>query len=621
MRPVPRPGTLTPVARAWQSERGGMRWMSLAGAGLLLVAAAAQAAAEGAAPAASLAAEHLAASPESSGCEIANRLASLLRAARAWLTESSPLIVLAFLAAALPRSGPAVAMLAVVLGDISPLVGGGAVAAGWGSRAFGPALIGLRRGAAGSVSRTDWSRRFDRAPFAEAFSAALLGDRRDEAGFAAGMLRSLRGAAGAAAAITVGAALLAALAAAINALGAESFTLRFGPGGLFGLLAAFVLLRPIVAGLPSLLTWRGRVRAAVALDRARRHEFGPAWLFYLPFIPYLILLAARHRGLGTFSCCNPGIEHGGGIVGESKAATMHAFDDPDGLIAPTRLLTAEGTTAERAARLGQLRRDHARELALPFVLKPDSAQRGFGFKVVRREEDILPYLEQTRVPIVAQPFHSGPIEVGVLWVRRDAKCSAMDSIFSITRKDFPLLVGDGEHTLEELVYRHPRYRLQWRVFLARFRDQQSRVPEKGERLSLAVAGNHCQGTLFRDGADLLSPSLAAAIDRLARGFRGIGGGELDFARFDVRCDSEENLRAARGLCVIEVNGTFGESTNMYDPERSAAWAYGVLFRQWRLLFQLGAARRAAGARPMGLGAFLRLLWTYYRGRSGSELAD
>lgn len=600
------------------------------GAGLLLCAAAVQAAVEGAAPPASFVAEHFAAGSQSSGGDGSARLASLVRALREWLAGSSPAIVLIVLgpvAAALPRSGAAAALLAVILGDSSPLVGAGALAAGWGSRALGAALIGLRRGearpsgAAGSISQADWSRRLARAPFIEGFSAALLDDRRAEAAFAAGVLRSVRGAAGVAAAIALGAALLAAFAAALHAVGAPSFILRFGPEGLFGLLVAVVVLRPIAAGLPSLLTRRGRARADVALDRARRHEFGPAWLFYLPFVPLLLLLALRHRGLGTFSCCNPGIEHGGGIVGESKAAIMHAFDDPDGLIAPTLALSAEGSAPERAARLAELRRAHPRELALPFVLKPDSAQRGFGFKVVRREEEILPYLEQTRVPLVAQPFHPGPVEVGVLWVRRNAPCGPTDSIFSITRKDFPVLVGDGEHTLEELVYRHPRYRLQWRIFLARFRDQQYRVLLKGERLGLAVAGNHCQGTLFRDGADLLTPQLAAAIDRLARGFRGIGGGELDFARFDLRCDSEENLRAARGLCVIEVNGTFGESTNMYDPERSALWAYGVLFRQWRLLFRLGAARRAAGVRPMGFGAFLHLLWTYYRGRSGSELAD
>jgi hypothetical protein len=50
-----------------------------------------------------------------------------------------------------------------------------------------------------------------------------------------------------------------------------------------------------------------------------------------------------------------------------------------------------------------------------------------------------------------------------------------------------------------------------------------------------------------------------------------------------------------------------ESTDIYDPKNSLLAAYQVLFRQWRLAFEIGAANRRAGVRPTGVVELLRLL--------------
>ena len=41
-----------------------------------------------------------------------------------------------------------------------------------------------------------------------------------------------------------------------------------------------------------------------------------------------------------------------------------------------------------------------------------------------------------------------------------------------------MLVGDGTRTLEELIWRHPRFRNQAAVFLERFADERDRVPPR-----------------------------------------------------------------------------------------------------------------------------------------------
>src|SRR6185295_7205676 len=190
---------------------------------------------------------------------------------------------------------------------------------------------------------------------------------------------------------------------------------------------------------------------------------------------------------------------------------------------------------------------------------------------------------------------------------------AAGRIFSITRKEFPILVADGLRTLEDQILAHPRFRRQARVFLERFVTEASRVYPAGERVRLAQSGNHIQGTLFRDGADLITPELENAIDAIAAGFP-----RLDIGRFDIRFESEELLRQGRGFAVLEMNGTASESTNIYDPAHHLLWAYRVLFAQWKQMYALGAERHAQGVKPMALRTLIREARAHFRSLKGPE---
>lgn len=359
-----------------------------------------------------------------------------------------------------------------------------------------------------------------------------------------------------------------------------------------------------------------------SLARLRHHEFWPAWFFYLPLVPYLMWLSVRHRGVGVFSACNPGITNGGGFVGESKGAIMSSLPRT-GAVLPTRLI-GKGALE---ARMEGLRAEMAREpsFEFPIILKPDAGERGHAVRLVRDFEQALEYFRGNSSPVVAQPYAAGPCECGIMWIRRADSLAGREEgdergtgyIYSVTRKSFPHVKGDGVHTLARLISMHPRLRLQEGVFLARLGDRAGEVPSKGEEVRLAVSGNHCQGTMFTDGADLITAELSRVIDELAVGFKG----GLDFGRFDVRYTSDEDLRRGLGVSIVEVNGVTSESTNLYDPGRGVWWAYGVLFGQWRRLYELGAARRAAGVRALTLGQLWSLWRGHVKGRTGSALAD
>jgi pimeloyl-ACP methyl ester carboxylesterase len=506
-----------------------------------------------------------------------------------------------------------VAILGIALGLIFQTLLHWVIGASIGPRLAKAPLLGRRLR---SISVIDWSRRMERNPAAEGWMTAFIPGSRT---------RSLLGAVWSNprpalmsmffVARLFGIAVWSVVSFVIA--GAGMMTIHYawpylGPGRT---VLAVGLLLLLVRAAPMLLVRRGRQMLACWGERAIHYEYWPVWLFYLPMVPYIAWLTLKHRGLTVLTCCNPGIENGGGFIGESKHAIMTRLSDGPHRLA-TVLIAAGPPSQERA---DLVRRAMARVPGLdefPIVLKPDAGQRGFAVRVIRSDDQLEPYFRMMPNAAVAQPFHPGPHECGVLWARSPQENGHAGFIYSITRKDFPRLIGDGRSTVEDLLYQHPRYRRQVHVFLDRFPDLASHVLAHGKELPLAQAGNHCQGALFRDGSDLITPGLSAAIDRLARDFKG----GLDFGRFDLRYGSEDVL-ASGDFAVVELNGTTSESTNLYDPSRSVFWAYRVLMGQWRLLFEIGARRRDEGAKPMRLGDLIGSIRAYYGTRRGSALAD
>jgi hypothetical protein len=239
--------------------------------------------------------------------------------------------------------------------------------------------------------------------------------------------------------------------------------------------------------------------------------------------------------------------------------------------------------------------------AFPVILKPDVGQRGSGVRLVRDVVEADSYLRAVEGPVVVQPYHPGPFEAGVFYYRFPD--SRRGRILCITDKTFPAVIGDGRSAIEDLVWAHPRYRMQAATFMARLGRRRHDVPPAGVTVSLGIAGNHAQGAMFTDGSALITPALEARIDAIARSHHGFYVG-----RFDVRYRDRDAFMAGEDLAIVELNGATAECTNIYDPNGSLVDAYRQLFRQWRLVFEIGAGNRRRGCRassPKRLRALLR----------------
>jgi membrane protein DedA with SNARE-associated domain len=370
-----------------------------------------------------------------------------------------------------------------------------------------------------------------------------------------------------------------------------------------------LLVAGVFLGLRRLSRRRGSLpRLPAALERARRWEFWPGWLFNIPVVLWVALLGVRYRCLTLFTLANPGIPDGG-FVGESKSAILAKL--PREWVMPWAIVPP-GAIDDRRSRLEAVLREQG--WRFPLVFKPDVGQRGAGVRWIADLGQASQYLSDVTGPVIVQVPHEGPFEAGLFYIRRPSEPAG--HLFSVTDKRFPVIVGDGTSTLGMLVDRHPRFRLQADVFRARLGSRWDAVPGAAEPVVLGRAGNHCQGTEFLDGRALVTPALEQRIDAIARSVPG-----FFFGRFDVRYRDRERFRSGDDLAIVELNGVTSEATHIYDPSTSLVRGWATLMRQWALAFAIGAEHRRRGLQPTPALTLLHAIWTFTRQQGVQTLSD
>jgi hypothetical protein len=314
-------------------------------------------------------------------------------------------------------------------------------------------------------------------------------------------------------------------------------------------------------------------------------------------VTYLLYLGLKHKNLTLFTATNPAIPDSG-FIGESKYEILRALEF-SASVPKTMLVKAGGIDDQVGSVIDFMDREG---LTFPIVLKPDAGQRGSGVSVIRSIRQMREYLAAAQLPVIAQEYVGG-FEFGIFYYRLPD--SDKGHIFSITEKVMPIITGDGKRTLEELILTDDRAVCMADLYVRQNSAHAKRVLGRGERVQLVELGTHCRGAIFLDGSYAVTPALENAIENIARTFHG-----FYFGRFDIRVPSIEDFKAGRNLKVLELNGVTSEATNIYDPQNSLFDAYRILFRQWRIAFEIGERNCAGGAQTTSLGRLLRAVLKY-----------
>jgi hypothetical protein len=331
-------------------------------------------------------------------------------------------------------------------------------------------------------------------------------------------------------------------------------------------------------------------------------EFWPGWLFYAPVIAHWVALGLRYGDFSLPTAANPAIVLGG-LCGESKCDILDqvAGDERDLVARYTSIVTHSNDASADPAAAEQAMAQAG--LGYPLVVKPDIGCNGTG---VRRVDDraalsryLVAYPRSTRV--LLQEFVPEPGEAGLFYIRHPDE--PRGCITSITLKFSPVVTGDGRSTLRQLILADPRAGRLAHLYLPRLAHRQDEVPRQGEQVQLVFVGNHCKGSIFRDGTRLATEALTDRIDRLAQALP-----EFHFGRIDVRFTSLQALARGEGFRVIEINGVGSEATHIWDPATPLLRAWGAQFFHYGAAFRIAAANRARGHKPAGV----RAVWQHWR---------
>jgi hypothetical protein len=331
-------------------------------------------------------------------------------------------------------------------------------------------------------------------------------------------------------------------------------------------------------------------------------EFWPGWLFYTPVVAHWIALGLRYGDLSLPTAANPNIAVGG-LCGESKREILDqvAVTERDVLARYTSIIThATDPSADLAAA------EYAMAQALlqyPVVAKPDIGCNGTGVRLVRDRAALERYLSTypRGTCVLLQEFIPEDGEAGLFYIRHPDEPHGR--LTSLTLKYAPFVTGDGRSTLRQLVLADPRAGRLAQLYLPRLAHRQDEVPRQGERVRLVFVGNHCKGSMFRNGTALATEALTDRIDRLARALP-----DFHFGRIDVRFGSLQALAAGEGFRVIEINGVGSEATHVWDPETRLLDAWRAQFFHYGAAFRIAAANRARGHRSAGV----RAVWRHWR---------
>ena len=324
-------------------------------------------------------------------------------------------------------------------------------------------------------------------------------------------------------------------------------------------------------------------------------EFWPAFVMYGPVLWHWLWLAIRHRSLTLPLIANPRLTMSG-LVGARKSELMiQAHGHCARAILPwvSKVIDAQ-PIANQAADLATLA--HKAEIYFPMVCKPDIGCRGAGVKLVQSLAQLTDALAAYSIgaSVLCQKLASYEPEVGIFFVKRPGEAG---NITSLTFKFSPAVVGDGVHTLHQLVAQDPRAGKLLHLYRTRWVARWESVIPSGERIKLVFSASHCRGAVFRDARAHITPELGARVNAILADLP-----DFHYGRLDVKFPDLQALQAGIGLEIVEINGASAESIHIWDRNASFFAALRTLRWQYRTLFEIGAYQRTRGHRPPGLRA-------------------
>lgn len=296
----------------------------------------------------------------------------------------------------------------------------------------------------------------------------------------------------------------------------------------------------------------------------------------------------KSRAVWFFTPSNPKLTFGG-MEGEPKKE-MYDLLPVD--LYPT---TFNVLPSEKFTDLLQKIKDAG--ISYPLIVKPEVGGQGILFRKIDDESSLKHYHEMVPVEYIVQKMVHYPIEVSVFHIRKPNEEKGIVTGFL---HKVPLQVtGDDFHTLEQLIMMNPKAEKRHNDLHSRHAESWHKVLPKGEKYILSYAANHNRGAHFIDLKEYINDDLVSVFDKLS-----IRINDFFYGRYDIMCNSIEELQQGKNFTILEYNGCGAEPNHFYDTGYTLGGAYKEILKHWKLLYEISRYNAKQGIRP----------WSYSKGR-------
>lgn len=324
-------------------------------------------------------------------------------------------------------------------------------------------------------------------------------------------------------------------------------------------------------------------------------EYWPWLFFYSPMVPFYFYYALRARFFYYNTAANPGIELGG-LFGESKIDILNNFSED---FKPKTLSHGKDTPVAETMLLIQ-----RKGMEPPFIVKPDVGGRGDNVVKTFSTDLIREILTNEQANYIIQEFIDYDYEFGVLYGRLPNETNG--KVRSIVLKKFLSVTGDGQNSVEQLLYKNKRAWFQIDRLKKEDPKLMSKTPKLGETIIVEPIGNHCRGTEFVNANHLITPELHKVFDKIAKQFDG-----FFYGRFDLKAESIDKFQKGETIKIFELNGVTSEIGHIYDTKYPLYAAYLDIIRELDFVFKISIQNIKRGVKPYNAVFITKLILGYF----------
>jgi len=306
------------------------------------------------------------------------------------------------------------------------------------------------------------------------------------------------------------------------------------------------------------------------IKKIKNWEQWPFKILYAPIVPVWFWYMIRSRAVWFFTPSNPKLTFGG-MDGEPKQE-MHKLL-PLEYCATYFNVKPSDDFSELKDRLVQS------GIEYPLIVKPEVGGQGILFRKIEDEAHLKEYHSKIPVEYFIQEYISYPMEISLFYYRFPYEKKG--AITGFLQKIPMRVTGDGVHNLGELLLKNLKTKKRFAELKQKHELNFNKVIPAGENYILSYAGNHNRGADFIDLSSEINDDLVAMLDKISLGIN-----DFFYGRYDIMCNSIEELKQGKNFVILEYNGCGAEPNHFYDTGYTLTGAWKEILKHWKILYKI-----------------------------------